>query len=234
MLSNNVELVTSGYAISVETAALGRIGERYVMRDSKGHLIGLPVATETDHLREVWTAFLQAAGKQRADAHRAVRGDGPVAFPRRLIHGRLLRCRGVSLRTIVGASTRGINLICGLGVELALRRSVVSRAACECRSRSTVALLRDIGGRSKCPDHEDAEQERRRRKRTPGSVYPEPGAKVGRRAMAIATAHEGLPGNSHHSGTRNVRPIAPRPPSHEALQRSSLQNVTIPWCRVNR
>jgi hypothetical protein len=56
-----VELVTRGYTVSVEDAALGRIGDRYVMRDGKGHLIGLPVATETDHLREVWTAFLEAA-----------------------------------------------------------------------------------------------------------------------------------------------------------------------------
>jgi hypothetical protein len=61
MLSNNVELVTSGYTISVETAALGRVGERYVMRDGKRHQIALPLATETDHLREVWTAFLYAA-----------------------------------------------------------------------------------------------------------------------------------------------------------------------------
>jgi hypothetical protein len=61
MLSNNVELVTGGYTISVEDAAFGRIGDRYVMRDGKGHLIGLPLATKTDHLREVWTAFLQAA-----------------------------------------------------------------------------------------------------------------------------------------------------------------------------
>jgi hypothetical protein len=57
-----VELVTRGYTVSAEKdAALGRIGDRYVMRDRKGHLIGLPLATKSDHLREVWTAFLQAA-----------------------------------------------------------------------------------------------------------------------------------------------------------------------------
>jgi hypothetical protein len=58
---HNVELVIRGYTLSVEDAALGRIGDRYIMRDGKGHLIGLPLATKSDHLREVWTAFLQAA-----------------------------------------------------------------------------------------------------------------------------------------------------------------------------
>jgi hypothetical protein len=61
MPGSDVELVTHGYTVSVRTAALGRIGRKYVMRDRRGRQIALPVATQPDHLLEVWTAFLRAA-----------------------------------------------------------------------------------------------------------------------------------------------------------------------------
>jgi hypothetical protein len=61
MPSNDIELVTRGYTVSVRTAALGRVGRKYVMRDRRGRQIALPVATQPDHLLEVWTAFLSAA-----------------------------------------------------------------------------------------------------------------------------------------------------------------------------
>jgi hypothetical protein len=60
MSSNDVELVTHGYTVSAGVAALGRIGRKYVMRDHKGRQIKLPVATQPDHLLEVWDAFLRA------------------------------------------------------------------------------------------------------------------------------------------------------------------------------
>ncbi len=57
MAGNGVERVTSGYTIRVRTAALGRVGGQYVMRDRKGRRIALPVTTEPDHLLKVWAAF---------------------------------------------------------------------------------------------------------------------------------------------------------------------------------
>jgi hypothetical protein len=61
MSGNDVERVFRGYTISVRTAALGRIGEDYVMRDRKGHRIVLPIATQPDRLMEVWAEFRRAA-----------------------------------------------------------------------------------------------------------------------------------------------------------------------------
>jgi hypothetical protein len=66
MPGNDTERVTSGYTISVGTAALGRIGAQYVMRDRKGHRIVLPVSTRPDRLLEVWAAFQRAANRSEA------------------------------------------------------------------------------------------------------------------------------------------------------------------------
>jgi hypothetical protein len=63
MPENDVTLVRSGYTVSSPTAAFGRIGELYVMRDNQGHKVALPVPTEPDHLREVWAAFQRAAAR---------------------------------------------------------------------------------------------------------------------------------------------------------------------------
>jgi hypothetical protein len=57
--------VRDGYTVSSPTAAFGRIGELYVMRDNNGNKVALPVATEPDHLREVWSAFQSAAVHDR-------------------------------------------------------------------------------------------------------------------------------------------------------------------------
>ena len=65
MPENDVTLVRDGYTISSPTAAFGRIGELYVMRDNNGHKVALPAATEPDHLREVWAAFQCAAARHR-------------------------------------------------------------------------------------------------------------------------------------------------------------------------
>lgn len=61
MPENDVRLVCAGYTVSNPTAAFGRIGEEYVMRDNHGHKIALSGDTQTDHLREVWGAFRDAA-----------------------------------------------------------------------------------------------------------------------------------------------------------------------------
>jgi hypothetical protein len=61
MPRSDLDLVTRGYTISVRTAAFGRIGEQYVMRDRNGHRVALPLDTQPDFLLEVWTAFRRAA-----------------------------------------------------------------------------------------------------------------------------------------------------------------------------
>jgi hypothetical protein len=64
MPGSDLDLVTRGYTISVRTAAFGRIGEQYVMRDRKGHRVALPLDTQPDFLLEVWTAFNAAAAEK--------------------------------------------------------------------------------------------------------------------------------------------------------------------------
>jgi hypothetical protein len=54
---NDVRLVRNGYTVSSPTAAFGRVGEEYVMRDNHGHRVALSVAASPDHLCEVWGAF---------------------------------------------------------------------------------------------------------------------------------------------------------------------------------
>ena len=61
MSDNNADLVHNGYTISTSLAAFGRVGERYVMRDNKGHQVELPLTAGADHLRLVWEAFERAA-----------------------------------------------------------------------------------------------------------------------------------------------------------------------------
>jgi hypothetical protein len=61
MPENDVRLVCAGFTVSNPTAAFGRIGEEYVMRDNYGHRIVLSVDTQTDHIREIWGAFRDAA-----------------------------------------------------------------------------------------------------------------------------------------------------------------------------
>jgi hypothetical protein len=63
MPRSDLDLVTRGYTISVRTAAFGRVGEQYVMRDRKGHRVALPLDTQPDILLEVWTAFRRAAAE---------------------------------------------------------------------------------------------------------------------------------------------------------------------------
>jgi hypothetical protein len=70
----NVELVTRGYTVSVETAALGRIGEHYVMRDRQGHRIALPLAVHPKHLLQVWAAFRRAIDSGRPMPARSADG----------------------------------------------------------------------------------------------------------------------------------------------------------------
>ena len=55
--AREIELVARGYTVSTRAAALGRIGGDYVMRDCDGARLALPLSTEIDHLRAVWTAF---------------------------------------------------------------------------------------------------------------------------------------------------------------------------------
>jgi hypothetical protein len=62
----DVKLVRDGYTVGSRTAAFGRVGERYVMRDNKGYRITLPIATVPDHLREVWKAFQGAAAGEES------------------------------------------------------------------------------------------------------------------------------------------------------------------------
>jgi hypothetical protein len=52
-----IELVARGYTVSTRAAALGRIGGDYVMRNRDGTRVALPLSTEIDRLRAVWTAF---------------------------------------------------------------------------------------------------------------------------------------------------------------------------------
>jgi hypothetical protein len=72
MPENDVTLVRGGYTVSSPTAAFGRIGELYVMRDNQGHKVALPVPTEPGHLLEVLCGFPACRGAQRADADNAV------------------------------------------------------------------------------------------------------------------------------------------------------------------
>jgi hypothetical protein len=55
--AREIELVARGYTVSTRAAALGRIGGDYVMHDCDGGRLALPLTTEIDHLRAVWTAF---------------------------------------------------------------------------------------------------------------------------------------------------------------------------------
>ena len=66
MPGNDVNLVTQGYTISVGTAAFGRIGDQYVMRDRTGQRITLPVTTQPGLLLEVWRVFQRAAARSEA------------------------------------------------------------------------------------------------------------------------------------------------------------------------
>jgi hypothetical protein len=43
--------------VSTRAATRGRIGGDYVMRNRDGARLALPVTTEIDRLRAVWTAF---------------------------------------------------------------------------------------------------------------------------------------------------------------------------------
>jgi hypothetical protein len=55
--AREIELVARGYTVSTRAAALGRIGGDYVMRNRDGTRVALPLSTEIDRLRAVWTAF---------------------------------------------------------------------------------------------------------------------------------------------------------------------------------
>jgi hypothetical protein len=55
--AREIELVARGYTVSTCAAALGRIGGDYVMRNRDGIRVALPLSTEIDRLRAVWTAF---------------------------------------------------------------------------------------------------------------------------------------------------------------------------------
>jgi hypothetical protein len=55
--AREIELVARGYTVSARAAALGRIGGDYVMRDCDGTRVALPLSTEIDRLRAIWTAF---------------------------------------------------------------------------------------------------------------------------------------------------------------------------------
>ena len=88
MPGSDLDLVTRGYTISVRTAAFGRIGEQYVMRDRNGHRVALPLDAQPDFLLEVWTAFSRAAAEKEPAASMATgetvsagEGDGPPAAP---------------------------------------------------------------------------------------------------------------------------------------------------------
>jgi hypothetical protein len=91
MPGSDLDLVTRGYTISVRTAAFGRIGEQYVMRDRKGRRVALPLDAQPDYLLEVWTAFSRAAAEKEpvvsmatGETVSAGEGDGlPAAPPER-------------------------------------------------------------------------------------------------------------------------------------------------------
>jgi hypothetical protein len=63
MPASELDLVTRGYTISVRTAAFGRVGEQYVMRDRNGHRVALALDTQPAFLLEVWTAFRRASAE---------------------------------------------------------------------------------------------------------------------------------------------------------------------------
>jgi hypothetical protein len=54
--AREIELVARGYTVSTRAAALGRIGSDYVMRYYDGTRVALPLSTEIDRLRAIWTA----------------------------------------------------------------------------------------------------------------------------------------------------------------------------------
>jgi hypothetical protein len=79
--AREIELVARGYTVSTRAAALGRIGGDYVMRDSDGARVALPLSTETDRLRAVWAAFRarssgEASGARPEPRHYAARPAG--------------------------------------------------------------------------------------------------------------------------------------------------------------
>jgi hypothetical protein len=55
--AREIELVARGYRVSTRAAALRRVGGDYVMRDCDRARVALPLSTEIDRLRSVWTAF---------------------------------------------------------------------------------------------------------------------------------------------------------------------------------
>ena len=66
---NDVKLVCDGYTVGSHTAAFGRVGGQYMMRDNGGHRVALSIGTGPDHMREVWEAFqCAAAGEQSMPA----------------------------------------------------------------------------------------------------------------------------------------------------------------------
>jgi hypothetical protein len=88
MPGSELDLVTRGYTISVRTAAFGRIGEQYVMRDRNGHRVALPLDAQPDFLLAVWTAFRRAAAEMEpvpaiatGETTSAGEGDGLPAPP---------------------------------------------------------------------------------------------------------------------------------------------------------
>ena len=89
MPGRDLDLVTRGYTISVRTAAFGRIGEQYVMRDRNGRRVALPLDAQPNFLLAVWTAFRRAAAETEpvmsiatGETVFAGEGDGlPVAPP---------------------------------------------------------------------------------------------------------------------------------------------------------
>ena len=99
MSVNDVRLVLDGYTVSTPTATFARVGDRYVMRDKRGHRVDFPLNAYPDHMRAVWIAFESAAagempakllgeivrsgskGSRRGESARVP--DLPVALPAR-------------------------------------------------------------------------------------------------------------------------------------------------------
>src|SRR4051812_19555219 len=75
-----IELVLGGYTITTKAAALGRVEDRYVMRNSTGHRIELPLLVNVASFVQTWTSFRRSseAGLQFQMARRQIASFPPA------------------------------------------------------------------------------------------------------------------------------------------------------------